>query len=68
MPKLSGALMRSRPRACSVLDAVIASASATSSSTAFARSYSASPLSVSESLRESRFSSRVPRCDSSSAM
>ncbi len=45
----------------------MASASATSSRMVRARSYSAWPLSVSDSLRESRFSSRVPSWASNSA-
>ncbi len=68
MPKLTGALMRRRPRGCRVAEEARASASATSSRMDLLRSYSASPLSVSESLRELRLSRRVPRWASSSLM
>ena len=68
MPKLSGALMRSRPRGFIAEAEAIASTSAISSTIDRARSYSASPLSVSDILRELRLSRRVPRCSSRSAM
>jgi hypothetical protein len=66
LPKLSGALMRRRPRGCS--DAVVASASvsATSSRIDFARSNNASPPSVSDSRRDVRLISRVRKWASSS--
>jgi hypothetical protein len=66
--KAERALMRSTPCGCMVAEETMASASATSSRMDLARSNSASPLEVSDILRELRFSRRVCRWASRSLM